>query len=442
MVHNHTSDFSLTRETGLQIALKPRFGWVCALFVWLCLAFLAGPTLAREDGDAQERVVLAVVEVTQGQDNDQESGPADSENATTITLSFDHKVDVSPVLLPSPPRLAIDLPSTVFAFEEPELDEGGMIKGLRYGAIGPDRSRLIISMNDHFAFDISDFKLASDGTTQDLTLTLKSATQPEFLEALAQQARFAIPAQATEKADRLGQSDDVANGVFTIMLDPGHGGIDAGAEGRKGSLEKDIVLAFSNYLKDALAEKPNLRVFVTRETDVFVRLSERVKMARQVEANLFISLHADSVRENYVRGATVYTLSERASDAIARSVAESENLSDEVAGLPEELPASDVTDILLDLIKRETKAFSSVFSAKLVDQLQRSGITTNNNPQRSAGFRVLTAPDMPSVLLELGYMSNSDDEALLSDDDWLQKKSQSVAEAILTYAAAHGWSGE
>ena len=362
--------------------------------------------------------------------------------AVRFTFSFDRAVHHELTYLPSPPRLSIDLPETVFALDSPDLAAIALVEDIRFGLVEPGVSRLILTMNQPFSVSEDQFAASADGLTQDLSLVLSPATEQGFREDLARQASARTPdARSTPKSDRLGQ-DGSANdddGVFTVMIDPGHGGIDSGAVGLTGLPEKTVVLEFSRKLRAALGDRPNLRVLMTRDSDVFVRLSERVRMTRQADADLLVSVHGDSVRERYVRGATIYTLSDRASDDITRRLAQQENLSDQIAGVPPDVDQTPVASILLDLARRETEAFSKIVSDTVIASLREEGITVSNNPQRSGGFRVLTAPDVPSILLDIGFMSNSEDEQLMTDPDWRRQAASAVANAVLDYARVHGW---
>ena len=179
---------------------------------------------------------------------------------------------------------------------------------------------------------------------------------------------------------------------------------------------------------------------MTRETDEFLRLDDRVRIARQHEADLFISIHADTIRLKGIRGATVYTVSDKASDAEAQALADRENLSDQLAGIEIEEENHEVADILIDLIRRETHGFSIRFARSLVGELStRVGLI--NNPHRSAGFKVLKAPDVPSVLVELGYLSNAKDEEQLLSAEWRGKAAASISNAIALFASAKGGAG-
>jgi N-acetylmuramoyl-L-alanine amidase len=214
------------------------------------------------------------------------------------------------------------------------------------------------------------------------------------------------------------------------MIDPGHGGIDSGAVTQGGMTEKQIVLEFSHALRERLEASGLVRVAMTRTGDVFVPLRDRVRMARAQKAALFISIHADSVvDEADVRGATVYTLSERASDERAQRLAEKENRADLAAGLDLKDDQDEVADILFDLARRETRLFSQSFARGLVQTLPRA-TRVHKNPLRAASFRVLRAPDVPSVLLELGYLSSDEDARLMMSEAWRRETAAAAADAI------------
>ncbi|WP_298424475.1 N-acetylmuramoyl-L-alanine amidase, partial [Rhodoblastus sp.] len=221
-----------------------------------------------------------------------------------------------------------------------------------------------------------------------------------------------------------------------VVIDPGHGGVDTGALGRNHAIEKNVTLAFAKTLADKLRASDRYRVVLTRDDDVFVPLGERVRIARRLNAALFVSVHADALASNSaeVTGATVYTVSDRASDAEAARIAEHENMADSAAGEEAKENANDVNDILFDLTRRETRAFSHVFARSLTEYFKVAG-RLNKNPRRSAGFVVLKAPDVPSVLLELGYLSNAADVADLDSADWRDKETSQVAKAIEAFFA-------
>jgi N-acetylmuramoyl-L-alanine amidase len=216
-----------------------------------------------------------------------------------------------------------------------------------------------------------------------------------------------------------------------VFLDPGHGGIDSGATGPGGELEKALVLQFGLTLRDRLERGGKARVMMSRSTDVFVPLRDRVRAARQAKAQLFISLHADALPadEGEARGATVYTLSERATDDRAQRLAEKENRADLAAGIESKDDQDEVADILFDLARRESRAFSQQFARQLVQTLPKA-TRVHRNALRGAGFRVLRAPDIPSILLELGYLTTAEEAKLMMTEDWRRGTAEAAAEAI------------
>jgi N-acetylmuramoyl-L-alanine amidase len=222
------------------------------------------------------------------------------------------------------------------------------------------------------------------------------------------------------------------------VLDAGHGGIDTGAKAPTGECEKDIVLDFAKRLRERIEKSGKYRVLMTRTDDTFVPLADRVQIAREASAALFVSIHADSLprREGDAEGATVYTLSETPSDPQAARLAEEENRADVIAGVDLKQEPDDVAGILLDLAQRETKTFSVQFAQKVVGDL-KAATRLHKEPIKSAGFRVLRAPDIPSVLIELGYVSNKQDLQSLMSDTWRDRTADSIASAIDGYFSAH-----
>ncbi len=223
-----------------------------------------------------------------------------------------------------------------------------------------------------------------------------------------------------------GKSDD---GRPVIVLDPGHGGVDPGAIGVSGAYEKNITLAMAREVKAQLEKTGRYKVHLTRDRDVFIRLRDRIAIARQHGADLFVSLHADAVQNPQIRGLSVYTLSQNASDSEAQALAEKENKADLIAGIDLSHESADVANILIDLAQRETMNRSAVFAGGLVDEMGRSTPLLGNT-HRFAGFAVLKAPDVPSVLVELGYLSHKDEERQLRQADYRQKLAKSVVRSV------------
>lgn len=350
-----------------------------------------------------------------------------------VVMNFDREPELKWLLLRGPHRLVIDLPDARFALDAKDLKARGFIRNVRYGQMGEGVSRLILSAKGPFTIEKIEVLQNQDSPGYRLVADITAASERQFEEALAVQAQT-TGSTMTPKTDRL--AEDKREGKrFTIVIDPGHGGVDGGAAGANGTIEKAITLAFAQELKARLAETGSYDIYMTREKDEFLRLDERVRIAREHEADLFISIHADTIRLQGVRGATVYTVSEKASDAEAQALADRENLSDKLAGIEIENENQEVADILIELIRRETHSFSMKFAQSLVGELSNS-VGLINNPHRSAGFRVLKAPDVPSVLVELGYLSNPKDEEQLRDPDWRSKAADSISRAVASFAAA------
>lgn len=350
---------------------------------------------------------------------------------TRIVLDLDRQITPEIAALADPDRLIVDLPEVQFKLPpttSPEVK--GLIGDWRYGLFAAGKSRIVFDLTGPVRVDKTFFLPSIDEQPARLVLDLVRATDTEFSEFIEGSRRVSkTQPQTAPKGDRLAGDQERERPV--ILLDPGHGGIDNGAVGVAGTLEKAVVLEFAKLLKEKLEATGRYDIRMTREDDTFVPLGRRVEIGHDIAADLFISIHADSVRQGraLARGATVYTLSDRASDRLAEELAAKENMSDVIAGVELDEEPTEVTDILLDLARRETRSFSVYFAKTLVDELQ-SAVRLINNPLRSAGFRVLRAHDVPSVLVELGYLSNKHDEKLLVSDEWRERMATAMAEAV------------
>ncbi|MBX3596253.1 MAG: N-acetylmuramoyl-L-alanine amidase [Rhizobiaceae bacterium] len=350
---------------------------------------------------------------------------------TEVRISIDQDPDLHWFLLRTPYRLVVELPETTFAIEPRSLKPLGLVDGVRYGKAAEGRSRIIFTSRKPFSVERVEIESGADKDGYSLAVSLAASSDSAFQSAMSEQvsATASIPARP--------DGDTTPVKPFTVVIDPGHGGFDGGAEGVSGTREKDITLAFSRELRDSLIQLPNFKVVMTRDSDMFLRLDDRVRVAQSNEADLFISIHADSIRYTGLRGATVYTGSDQASDADSQALADRENLVDQIgsASLPEE--NQEVTDILFDFVRRETQDYSWRVAKDLVGSLSQT-IGVINNPHRHARFRVLRAPDVPSVLVELGYLSNADDESSLLDPQWRAKAVGSIATAVEKFAERKG----
>jgi N-acetylmuramoyl-L-alanine amidase len=352
---------------------------------------------------------------------------------TRFVLDFDREVPFNVFALADPYRVIIDLPQIAFQLPAGAGDKGrGLVSAYRFGLIAVGKSRVVLDIDAPARIEKAFALPPQDGQPARLVVDLAATGREDFLREIARHQQARPPAAPAVDAAALRSSD---SGELVIVIDPGHGGIDGGAVGPEGVLEKDLVLEFARTLKSHLQEAGRYRVLLTRNEDIFLPLRERVDFARRNGASLFISVHADKFSGRTVGGATVYTVSERASDAEAAALAAKENKADLIAGLDLEDEPDEVTDILIDLARRETKNFSVRFAKSLVASLN-GNIRLNKNPHRFAGFRVLKAPDVPSVLIELGYISNSHDVRELSSAVWRTRAAAAIAQALKSYFAS------
>jgi N-acetylmuramoyl-L-alanine amidase len=353
-----------------------------------------------------------------------------------IVVNFDRDPEFRWFVMKGPHRLVIDMPEAGFFLADADVAPRGMAASVDYGNLGSGRSRIIVSFDGPFAVERLEILANENDEGFRLVADIGASSDAAFDKVMAEQIEVTASTRTTPKTDRLGNPVAAGERRFRVVVDPGHGGADTGAEGGAGTLEKTITLAFALELKKELEASGRYDVFLTRDRDLFLRLDERVRIARQHEADLFISIHADAIRLKNVRGATVYTVSDKASDAEAAAKAIRENLSDQIEGITVEEEHQEVADILADLIRRETQSFSIRFARSLIDELSPAIRMIPTNPHRFAGFRVLRAPDVPSILLELGYLSNAEDEALLRDVEWRAKAAREIVEAIDIFASA------
>ena len=346
---------------------------------------------------------------------------------TRFVLDIDRQIELATFTLADPYRVVIDLPQVAFHLPEKAGEHGrGLIKAFRYGLIMQGGSRIVMDTKGPVKVDKAFVMAAVGDQPARLVVDLSATDRDSFLRNIALENR---PAKTAKQPAVPAKPDGDARPL--IVLDPGHGGIDSGTHGAGGVSEKDVVLAFANDLRAKLEASGKYRVLMTREDDSFLALTERVRFARTQNAGLFISIHADALpkREGQAEGATVYTLSEHASDAEAARLADSENKADVIAGVDLSAEPDDVANILVDLAQRETKTFSLQFARAAVTDLKGTA-RLHKRPMRSAGFVVLKAPDVPSVLIELGYMSDKDDLSHLKSEDWRKRTAGALAQAV------------
>lgn len=353
---------------------------------------------------------------------------------TRFVLDLDRKIDLRAFVLGNPDRVVIDIPQVTFKLPDNAGQNGrGLIKAFRYGLVMPGGSRLVFDLSGPAKIEKAYVLDAANGQPARLIVELAATDRPAFIKSLAKDTVAEPPAgnpPATVTADA-GQGAERVDTRPVVVIDPGHGGIDNGTQAASGETEKAIVLAFGLALRDRVAESGKYRVVLTRDDDTFIPLGDRVKVARAQNAALFVSIHADALprREGDAQGATIYTLSDKASDAEAERLAELENKADAIGGVNLTEEPTEVADILIDLAQRETRTFSSRFAHALMGEMKNT-VRMHKHPLKSAGFKVLKAPDVPSALIELGYVSNKDDLKLLTSESWRSRSVAAVAQAI------------
>jgi len=363
---------------------------------------------------------------------------------TRLVLDLTGKVTFKVFALAKPYRIVIDLPEVGWRLPSRPLPAGiGMLKNMRYGLFQPGTSRIVLDVDKPPNIEKS-FILRPEGKSGYRLVVDLSYVKPEAFTSVRKDmpSQNGVPTERTAasktyvipKPSAMAKPDIVPinSAKKTIFIDPGHGGVDPGTIGASGTYEKHITLAMGRELQSELNKTGKFQAMLTRNRDIFVPLRDRVARARDAGAELFISIHADATKNRKTRGLSVYTLSERASDRETAALAEKENKADLIAGIDfgEETP--EISDILIDLTRRESMNQSAKFAIGLVKQLRRQTKVLRNT-HRFAGFAVLKAPDVPSVLVELGFLSNRSDEKALKDKKFRAKLAKGMVRAVISY---------
>jgi N-acetylmuramoyl-L-alanine amidase len=360
---------------------------------------------------------------------------------TRFILDLDTTIQFRAFTLADPYRVVVDIPQVTFNLAPGTGNIGrGLVKAFRYGLVMPGGSRIVFDLAGPAKIASSQVLEAANDQPPRLVLELEEVDRTSFLQGLAPENRPDLKpttpeAKAATPPEAAPAKPDPSDSRPVIVIDPGHGGIDNGTQS-SGEMEKTLVLNFGLALHDRIEKSGKYRVVMTRTDDTFIPLNDRVKMARTQSAALFVSIHADALprREGDAQGATIYTLSDKASDAEAERLAEAENKADAIGGVNLTDEPTEVADILIDLAQRETKTFSNRFARLLMDEM-KSTVRMHKHPLKSAGFRVLKAPDVPSVLVELGYVSNKGDLEHLVSENWRTRTVGSMAQAIDAFFA-------
>jgi len=342
-----------------------------------------------------------------------------------IELALSQPVPWRVRLKADPPRLVLDLREADWT----GIDRVTRPKGveLRAGVFRPGWSRLVMELPGPMA--VAEAGMATDGTTR-LRLVLAPAAPGDFA---AEAARPEPPEWALPEAVDLPAPQPQGSGPLVVVLDPGHGGIDPGAE-REGETEKDLMLGFARELKELLLRDGRFTVVMTREEDVFVPLETRISIARAAGAGVFISLHADALAEGEAVGATIYTLSEDASDEASAALAERHDRDDLLAGV--DLTDQDdlVAQVLMDMARTETLPRTGRLAGALEAAMKSADLRMHRHPRQHAGFSVLKSPDIPSVLIELGFLSSARDLRRLTDPEWRARMAGAIRDGLLVWA--------
>ena len=358
-------------------------------------------------------------------------------------LDLDKTIQFRAFALADPYRVVVDIPQVDFRLAAGIGSAGrGLVKAFRYGLVVPGGSRIVFDLTGPARIANSYVLEAANGQPPRLVLEFEQVDRTTFVQSLAAEGRpelrpaIADTAAAASTEAPAGPKPAAAADLRpVVVIDPGHGGIDNGTQAG-GPNEKELVLGFGLALRDRIEKSGKYRVVMTRTDDTFIPLADRVRIARNQSASLFVSIHADALprREGDAQGATIYTLSDRASDAEAERLAEAENKADAIGGVNLTEEPTEVADILIDLAQRETRTFSNRFARLLMGEM-KSTVRMHKHPLKSAGFKVLKAPDVPSVLIELGYVSNKGDLEHLVSENWRSRTVGSMAQAIDVFFA-------
>jgi N-acetylmuramoyl-L-alanine amidase len=365
----------------------------------------------------------------------------DHETHTRLVLELSQEIDFSLFRLAEPYRIIIDLPELDWAVGANAPSAAGLVKAVRFGLFQPGNARVVVDLAGPANIKNAFVLPATGGTPFRFVVDLVPQAREQFMALLGPQYRVGkfgagvtqtaaaqpAPKAAVKPEPKVAKEKEVRKKL--VAIDPGHGGVDPGAIGVSGIYEKIITLAAARQLKEKLERTGRYSVILTRDRDVSLGLAERRDIARAAQADIFMSLHADSMANKAMRGLSVYTLSERASDKEAEKLAEQENNADSIIGVDLTRESQEVRHILLDLAQRESMNLATKLADNLIMSLKRE-ITLVPNSHRFARFAVLKSPDIPSVLIEMGYLSNKYDENALKKEAYRSKLMAAVVRGL------------
>lgn len=397
---------------------------ILSCLIALCTALWAGMALAQ-----QGQGLSALARLDAGA-----SSISATSDGLNVTLVLSQPVPWRVRVLDGPPRLILDFREVDWSTLPDMQVQSDAVQGLRAGVFRPTWSRLVVQLAEGMVVDSAQMQTAGAGGAK-VAITLRRAAPDEFTAAarLPEPPEWTLPRPAQLPAPRLPLS--AKTGPLIVVLDPGHGGIDPGAK-VGGVTEADLMLTFAREVKEALLRTGEAEVILTRDDDIFVPLEGRISIARAAAADVFISLHADALAEGGAKGATIYTLSAEATDRAAQTLAERHDRDDLLAGV--DLTAQDdlIAHVLIDMARLETAPRIDRLALALEGAIKDRDIKMHRRARQTAGFSVLKSPDIPSVLVELGFMSSPQDLANLQDPAWRARMSAALSAGILGWAAA------
>jgi N-acetylmuramoyl-L-alanine amidase len=358
------------------------------------------------------------------------SAVRDARGGVELQLAISQPVPWRLRLLDNPPRLVVDTREVDWRGAASLGRTGTGVRDLRAGGLRPGWSRLVAELSGPMGVTQAGMDTSGGGAV--IAIRLDPVPQPDFAERAARTdpADWALPPAAD-----LPPPQARGSGPLVVVLDPGHGGIDPGAE-REGQTEAALMLTFARELKDLFLRSGGVQIVLTRNDDVFVPLEERISIARAAGAHVLLSLHADALAEGEATGATLYTLAEDATDRAAEALAERHDRDDLLAGV--DLTSADdlIAQVLMDMARTETMPRTDRLADALKGHIRDAGLAMHRHPRQAGAFSVLKAPDIPSVLIELGFLSSPRDFRRLTDAEWRAR----MAGAI--HAAVTGWAAE
>lgn len=389
----------------------------------LCLVILAALPLRAADLTALAHFDPAASRV------------ADEGPGVAVDLAISKAVPYRAFLLNDPPRLVLDFSEVDFGASRPAaLDAAARVRALAWGPVRAGWSRLVAELDGPYRISSAEERVGPGGEGE-VRIRLVPEEPEVFATATAggppEASRWALPEPAAVDAPKRRQTGEAP---LVVVIDPGHGGIDPGAE-RDGLQEADVMLGFARELS-ALLRRAGMTVVMTREEDVFVPLETRISIARAAKADVFLSLHADALAEGEATGATVFLLAEEASDAASARLAEWHDRSDLLAGI--DLSGQDdlVAQVMMDMVRTETQPRAERLATALAAAIREGGGRMHRHPIQRAAFSVLKSPDIPSILLEVGFLSSAADRERLGDPAWRARMQAAILAALTVWAEA------